>query len=427
MHMSTLYTTATITNPVYSSLRRQVVHWRQAASRLSALEHLVSSGAWHGIEHNVGTLLRQSLQKSIDNAKACADRVYAELDKVSDPASLRSLKRDVTTLREQYLRAEETIHFYTVAVNSRTTASIGALLRACDIICVKSMRELLQQLERPAPYVLTYIDKGVGASILKAGLRLWDGNVSSVAAIKVTQHNLFRPTALIHETGHQVAHILGWNDELARGLASGLANYSTLVGNASATWASEIAADAFAFVHTGYAAVASLHDVVAGTPSAVFAYHADDPHPISYVRVMLGIEMCRQFYGPGPWDELEASFKNDYDINLVSYPSVGLINLCVKALPDMVRIILRSPYGAFRGRSLSQMIDPGRVSPQELQKLEYIAGPSLYTSHAWVWKESIKLLALNGYKIALGQGDLESLYKLQEQWMTLLGFSVELN
>jgi hypothetical protein len=214
---------------------------------------------------------------------------------------------------------------------------------------------------------------------------------------------------------------------LARGLASGLANYSTLVGNASATWASEIAADAFAFVHTGYAAFASLHYVVAGKHTAVFANHADDPHPISYVRVMLGIEMCRQFYGPGPWDQLEASFKNDYDINLVSYPSVGLINLCLKALPDMVRIILRSPYGAFRGRSLSQMIDPGRVSPQELQKLEYIAGPSLYTSHAWVWKESIKLLALNGYKIALGQGDLESLYKLQEQWMTLLGFSVELN
>jgi hypothetical protein len=427
MNAGTMLPTTTIANAVSSSLRRQVVHWRQAASRLSAFEHLVSGSAWHGIEHNVGTMLRQSLQKSIDNVKASADRVYAEMDKATDESSLRSLKRDVTMLREQYLRAEETIHFYTVAVNSRTTASVGALLRGCDIICVKSMREILEPLGRPSPYVLTYIDKGVGASILKAGLRLWDGNVSSIAAIKVTQHNLFRPTAIIHETGHQVAHILGWNDELARELASGLANHSSMVGNASASWASEIAADAVAFVHTGYAAVASLHDVVSATPSAVFAYHADDPHPISYVRVLLGIEMCRQFYRAGPWDQLEASFKNDYDINLVNYPSVGLINLCVKALPDMVRIILRTPYGAFRGRSLSQLIDPVRVSPLELQKLEYIAGPSLYTSHAWVWKECIKLLALNGYKIALGQGDLESFYRLQERWMTLLGFSVELN
>jgi hypothetical protein len=418
---------ATTTNSVYSSLRRQVVHWRQAASRLSSLEHLVSSSAWHGIEHNVGAMLRQSLQKSVDNVKTSANRVYAELDKATDEASLRDLKRDVTMLRDQYLRAEETIHFYTVAVNSRTTSNVAALLRACDIICVKSMREILQQFGRQTPYVLAYIDKGVGASILKAGLRLWDGNISSVAAIKVTQHNLFRPTAIIHETGHQVAHILGWNDELARQLGIGLSSHPGVVGSASARWASEIAADAFAFVHTGYATVAALHDVVSGTPSAVFAYHADDPHPISYVRVMLGIEMCRQFYGAGPWDQLEASFKNDYDINLVNYPSVGLINLCVKALSDMVRIILRSPYRAFQGRSLSQIIDPMRVSPQELTKLEYMAGPSLYTSHAWVWKESIKILALNGYKIGLGQGDLEALYKLQEEWMTLLGFSVELN
>ena len=422
-----MYTTAPITNSVYSSLRRQVVHWRQAASRLSTLEHLVSGAAWHGIEHNVGVMLRQSMQKSVDNVKVQANRVYTGLDKASDEASLRNLKRDVTMLREQYLRAEETIHFYAVAVNSRTTANVAALLRACDIICVKSMRELLQPLGRPTPYVLAYVDKGVGASILKAGLRLWDGNISSVAAIKVTQHNLFRPTAIIHETGHQVAHILGWNDELARELASGLARHSSVVGNASASWASEIAADAFAFVHTGYASVAALHDVVSGTPSAVFAHHAGDPHPISYVRVMLGIEMCRQFYGAGPWDQLEASFKNDYDINLVNYPSVGLVSACVKALPDMVRIILRSPYGAFQGRSLSQIIDPERVSPKELEKLEYIAGPSLYTSHAWVWRESLKLLALNGFKIGLGQGDLESLYKLQEEWMTRLGFAVELN
>jgi len=28
-------------------------------------------------------------------------------------------------------------------------------------------------------------------------------------------HNLLRPTSAIHEAGHQVAHMLGWNDELS--------------------------------------------------------------------------------------------------------------------------------------------------------------------------------------------------------------------
>lgn len=421
-----MYTTS-ITNSVHSSLRRQVVHWRQAASRLSALDHLASGNAWHGIEKNMGIMLRKSLQKSIDDVVAHANSLYNQLDGATDANSLRSIKREVTTLREQYLKAEETINFYTVAINSRTTANVSALLRACDILCMKSMQELLQPLGKPTPQVLTYVDKGIGASILKAGLRLWDGNISPIAAIKVTQHNLFRPTAIIHETGHQVAHILGWNDELASALEQNLSNHPQVVGSACSNWASEIAADAFAFVHTGYASVAALHDVVSGTPATVFAFHARDPHPISYVRVMLGVEMCRQFYGAGPWDQLEAAFKNDYDINLVNYPSVGLINMCVAALPDMVRVILKSPYRAFNNQSLSQIIQPEKVSPKELQKLEYIAGPSLYTSHAWVWKECIKLLALLGYKVGTGQGDLESFYKLQEEWMVRLGFAVELN
>src|SRR5206468_11458382 len=111
------------------------------------------------------------------------------------------------------------------------------LLRACDILCMKSMQELLQPLNKEVPAVLTYIDKGVGASILKAGLRLWDGNISPLAAIKITQHNLFRPTAIIHETGHQVAHILDWNEQLAVALSKNLNHHPEVVGISFSSWA----------------------------------------------------------------------------------------------------------------------------------------------------------------------------------------------
>lgn len=188
-----------------------------------------------------------------------------------------------------------------------------------------------------------------------------------------------------------------------------------------------MAADAFAFVHTGFAAVAALHDVVSGMPHAVFAYHQHDPHPISYLRVLMNIEMCRQFYGAGPWDDLEEAFKDTYNINMISVPSVGLISLCVSALPDVVNILLKRKYRAFGDRSLADVIPPGRVSPSELDKLEQLAGPALYTSHAWIWKECLRLLALGGYKIGLGKSDLPALYKQQEEWMTKLGFAVELN
>lgn len=416
-----------ITESIFHSLYRQVTHWQQAALRISLLDNLASGNAWQGIDQRMGDLVRESLSKSIGDVLALATNLRKQLESSGGQDNLRSIKRGLLELRHCYLKAEETIHFYTVAINSRTTPGLAALLRACDILCIRSMQELLQPLGKQVPPVLTYIDKGIGASILKAGLRLWDGKISSVAAIKVTQHNLYRPTAIIHETGHQVAHILNWTDELSMALNNELGNYPKIVGPAYAGWASEIAADAFAFVHTGFAAVAALNDVVSGTQQAVFAYHMHDPHPISYIRLMMNTEMCRQFYGPGPWDNLEEAFKNDYDINLVNLPSVELIKICTSAIPDVVRLVLKKPYRAFGNQSLSQIIPPDRASPRELEKLEYLAGPALYTSHAWIWKECIRLLALGGSKIGTGKGDLNALYKQQEQWMTRLGFSVELN
>lgn len=411
----------------HTSLLRQVNHWSQAASRLSTLDHLASAYAWQGIDHKIGVLLKKSMLDSVAQVVALANNLKRQLEASPDAARLRSIKRSLITLRERYLKTEETIHFYAVAINSRTTPNIAALLRACDILCMRSMQDLLKPLGRDVPPVLTYVDKGVGASILKAGLRLWDGNISPVAGIKITQHNLFRPTAIIHETGHQVAHILNWNEELSVALANKLTRPSKIVGAAFSGWSSEIAADAFAFVHAGFASVAALHDVVSGSPPAVFAYHQHDPHPISYLRVLLNIEMCRQFYGSGPWDDLEEAFKNDYDIKLVNFSSVGLINLCTTALTDAVQIILASPFHCFGNKSLSQLIPPERAGPQALLELERTAGPALYTSHAWIWKECIRLLALNGYKIGVGKGDLEQLYKEQEEWMIKLGFAVELN
>lgn len=417
----------TVHNASVVSLNRQVNHWLQAASRLSVIDHLASGTAWQGIDTRLGKMLRECLMKSIQAVLLNAKQLKEQLQTATDEASLLVIKRGLMQLRDQYLKAEETIHFYTIAVNSRTTPNIAALLRACDILCLKSMQELLQPLGKDIPPVLTYVDKGIGASILKAGLRLWDGNVSPIAAIKITQHNLFRPTAMIHETGHQVAHMLNWNEELSQAFISRLEKHPNAVGAAYAGWASEIAADAFAFVHTGYASVAALHDVVSGYPAMVFAFHMNDPHPISYIRVLLGIEMCRQFYGPGPWDQLEAAFKNDYNVDLVNFPSIGLIRICALALPEVVELILRHPFRAFNNQALTSLISPEKVSPRSLEKLEYIAGPALYTSHAWVWKECLRLLAINGYKIGTGEGDLEQLYKQQEEWMIRLGFAVELN
>jgi hypothetical protein len=289
------------------------------------------------------------------------------------------------------------------------------------------MKSLLDPLSRETPYVITYVDKGVGASILKAGLRLWDGNVSSVAAIKVTQHNLYRPTAIIHETGHQVAHVLNWNNELAAVLKNELPDRPHSIGKSYSSWSSEIAADSFAFCHTGFAAVAALHDVVSGSPSSVFAYHRHDPHPISYIRVLMNIEMCRQFYGHGPWNALEDSFRFNYDINKSNQDEQPLIRACEDAIPKVVSLVLKRPYQSFGNYSLTDHVKPELVSPEQLSEIEKKAGEALFNSHAWVSNECLRILALIGYKMGTGRGNIPGYYQIQERWMMKLGFTAELN
>ncbi len=415
-------------NPVFTTLNRQVNHWRQAALKLKEFESLASDIGWHGLDYKISALIKSTLHKSVEAVLTHAELLKERIETLSDKDEIPgSLMQDLLSLRTRYLKAEETIHFYTTAINSRTTPNVAAMLRACDILCLRSMRSLLDQLNISSPYVMTYVQYGVGASILKANLRLWDGNMSSVAAVKVTRHNLFRPTAIIHETGHQISHLVNWNSELASAFMNLPGNHPEAAKSAFASWASEMAADAFAFVHCGYASTAALHDVICGNPESVFAYHFRDPHPVGYVRVLLNIEMCRQLYGAGPWDELEASFKFSYNLDKGGHASEDLIRICLAALPDAVQLILERPYRAFGTKSLTALIDPEAVSPQSLLKLQNAAGDALYTSHAWIWRECIRLLAHNGYLIALGRGDLASLYKQQEQWMIRLGFSTELN
>jgi hypothetical protein len=222
-----------------------------------------------------------------------------------------------------------------------------------------------------------------------------------------------------------MAHITGWNRELAETLDHDLSDAPEGVADAWSSWSSEIAADAFAFVHTGYASVAALHDVLAGEGTFVFQHTPGDPHPISYVRVLLGVEMCRYFYGAGHWDALAASWTTAYPIGAASSRTQHLLQQSVPFLPRIVRRTLDTPQRAFRGRPLRALIPPERVSPAELRALEARLGPSLYTSMHWLWTECLRLLALTGWHLAVGPVNAAEVLKLQETAMLRLGGSLQ--
>lgn len=267
-------------------LDRQIAHWTSAAEALHNLDDLAAPGAWNGLERYLGVSIRTRLEQSVDRLVRQGRALRAELDAAETATDLRKVRRQLLGFKARYSRTEVVLDFYADAVNTRTNPKIAAVLSACDSLASRSMSQLLDPLGKQAPPVLTYIDKGLGASILKAGLRLWDGHTENPAAtIKIVRHALVKPpTSLIHETGHQVAQITGWTEELSGMLEAGLVDAPGGLASMWAAWTSEIAADCFAFVNTGYASVAGLNDVLAGDESMVFRHLPGDPHPIGRYR-----------------------------------------------------------------------------------------------------------------------------------------------
>ena len=323
---------------VYQQVTRQLGHWSQAASRLSRLQDLAAPKSWESLEHYLNTALKSRLETGVNRLQQHALMLQGQLNQADSTEKLMTLQMQLDNFKKKYLKVETMLDFYGDAINTRTNGDMAALMKTCDYIAQKSMKPVLEPLHKEIPSVLTYIDKGLGASILKAGLRLWDGKTESpAAAIKITRHNLYRPTALIHEAGHQVAHILNWNEELNATLYKRLKNTSEDLAELWSGWASEIAADTFAFVHTGYAAVAGLHDVVSGDSKFVFRYSPLDPHPISYLRVLLGTAMCRVSYGAGPWDQMERVWKQKYALQNAKPEVRKLIKLSFPVLTEIAK------------------------------------------------------------------------------------------
>ena len=398
-----------------------------AVSRMENLETLASPGAWAGLERYLGVALRQNLAEAVNRLQKEAAVLRAQFNAAQTADDLERVRALVVAFRGRYTRTETLVDFYGDAVNARTNPDIAALLRACDEMAVRSMAQVLDPLGKTIPPVLTYVDKGLGASILKAGLRLWDGGtLSAVAAVKITFHNLFRPTALIHETGHQAAHITGWNEELAEALERSLPGAPRDVAEVWGSWASEIAADTFAFAHTGYAAVVSLCDVLSGDEATVFQLRPGDPHPIPYIRVLLGTEMCTRFFGAGPWDDLASAWTRSYPLeNAAGHGTEALLRRSLPLLPRVVELCLRTPMRAFGGRPLISLLDPGRVKPEALAQLELRAGGGLHTSQHWIWSECLRLLALSGLRAATMPERAPEILKRQEEWMMRLGMAAK--
>lgn len=400
------------------TLKRQLAHWLYAAESLAHVENMASDDAWKGLHDTTAVIMKQYLQNNISHLVNKGKKLQDQLIHINTNEVRGQLRKAILRYKADYLKIETTIHFYTDAINTRTNSQTALILKGCDVLCNECLHLFLTPLNKLLPAVISYLDKGAGAAIMKAGLRLWDGSLSPAALIKITFHNLRQPTALLHECGHQIAHVLHWNKELSKTLFTNLEYKDKAVAKAFSNWSSEIAADAIALVTTGFAAVAALHDVVDGEGGMVFHYDANDPHPISYLRVLLNCAFCNCLFGKGSWDDMTLQWKQNHPLTDCDEGTRKLIIKATTYLPLIAEVILKQPQIAFGNKAISSLINISKVAPITLGKLNdaYVQNPN-YVQNC----TALQMVALTGYRVGIGIGNVKTDLKNMQNYLIKIG------
>jgi hypothetical protein len=402
-----------------ADLQRQLAHWLAAARTFRDAEEFASLEAWTSVERDIGAPLRSNVHQMVEDLIALGETARATIDDARrDSAGLPAAAAAVIRFRRRYVQVDTTLDFLGDAVNSRTSRVLRAALTTLDDLAYASMVPSLERAGKSVPRVLVYQDKGNGASILRAGVRLWvPGSVMPVAAIKIVRHNLYRPTSLFHETGHQVAHLTGWTESTRDALAKALSADRELAAMWT-PWASEIVADVFAFLHTGYASVAALYDVV-GDPAAILRWPIGDPHPIGWLRTALGCAFAAHcFGGDGPWRSLLRAMDAHFPPALADSSIRPLLARSRAAMPRIAAACLEAPVPALGGKPMTTVHDPARVSPAALAQLERGAGAALWTSPHFRRSDGIRIVALAGLREAEDPKTADHWIQRARAWLT---------
>ncbi len=402
-----------------ADLERQVAHWLAAARTFRDAEEFASLEAWRSLERDVGAPLRQQMHAIVEELIALGDATSA-LVKVArrDAASVDRAAAAVQRFRRRYMQVETTLDFLSHAVNTRTSPVLRIALTTLDRLAVTSMAGVLQQANKPVPRAIVYLDKGMGASILRAGVRLWaPGAVMPVAAIKIVHHNLYRPTSLFHETGHQVAYQTGWTESVQAAIAAALKGDAELRAMWT-PWASEITADIYAFLLTGYASIAALYDVVCDAQT-ILRWPIGDPHPSGWLRTALGCAFSSRCFGKsGPWVSLLQAMQMRFPAGAADETLRPLLERSMAAMPQIAEACLSAGVPALKNRPMAEVLNPARVSPAALSELERAAGPALWSSPHWRQAEGIRIVALAGLREAERPETAPQWIERARSWLT---------
>ena len=209
------------------------------------------------IHENLTIAQETTIEKSfLERAKKLSkhiDLVKNQMQETTRLEDLSVLQRKVQNLHDHYLLSERVFDYYTDLLHTRSEQGMGPILKGLDKLAYNSLKQGLESINQEIPIAICHLDAGIGAAIISKGIKLWDYQTNPVALIKVVRSSIVTPklTSIIHECGHQLAKITGWNEELARLIYKTVTN-SNLSSELARIWAfcsSEVALTSTAFLN----------------------------------------------------------------------------------------------------------------------------------------------------------------------------------
>lgn len=308
--------------------------------------------------------------------KQARSRLLAELDRALVPRQgepARRINARLGAIELELSRAYTFFDTYLDVLTQRLIPQVGAELAGCDVIAAHALLRPHPALELVPP-PLVYLDRGFGASILRAGVRLPDASLNPTPLIQIPYSRLQSKqnlNSILHECGHEALIRLG----LIRPISSLLHTVvrggggSQRLADHFALWSSEIGPDFWGFCLSGAAQAASLRELLALAPELVLNIPWGDPHPPPYLRVLLAIEWCRQSWGSGAWDAWEKEWRQLYPSRDSAAGAAPLLKEAELFVPAIARALLGARFHRLERRTIGMLFDLDAIAPRSVSAL----------------------------------------------------------
>jgi hypothetical protein len=318
----------------------------------------------------------------LTDGAAWLDAAIAQASRTPGDANLGRVLQRKEAVTSRVLYVEGIWDFYFDLFVQRLSA-FGERLRAVDRIGANCYEDLYLGLgtARPRPTLLpfSYANSGFGPLTYRRGVPLprLRHHRNLFPLVVLPQHRLdavWSLSSVLHETAHNLQADLGLWDVMPRLIFRRLTGEGGLASDVAAIWArwhKEVAADLFALVLGGPAAVESLMDVVGRSRPATVRFVPTGVHPTPVLRVPINLVLMRRLGFDQMAAELRTAWQRLYPSITAADVPATLMSSFDAAAELTVDTIAFTPHQQLAGKALTQLVEFG---PGQQALIEQAAG-----------------------------------------------------